>query len=142
VKTSNIIHAKNCLHRGVCVLKQLGSRGQCVVKLAIPTANSCPPRKSSPYVLPGSTTPPVTKAMLSEGGSNRFHVAWIPWLVVMSEPGPSSHQVFIAGMHLKQRPQPLISDVYKTARTIRGGILAWFLGDGSDSQIVNFARVQ
>ncbi len=32
----------------VCVLRQLGSRGWCVVKLAIPIANSCPPKESSP----------------------------------------------------------------------------------------------
>jgi hypothetical protein len=29
-------------------------------------------------MLPGSTTPPVTREMLSEGGSNGFHIAWIP----------------------------------------------------------------
>ncbi len=60
-----------------------------------------PPRMCYP-VASGSTTPPVTREMLSEGGSNGFHVAWIPWLVVTSQPGPSSHQTFIVGMHLEQ----------------------------------------
>ena len=63
--------------------------------------------------------------------------------MVRSQPGPSSHQVFIAGMHLEQRAgYPLISDAHGTAQTIRGGVLAWRLGNRSDLQIAHFARVQ
>jgi hypothetical protein len=84
----------------VCVLRQLGSKDKCVT-LEMTITTSFPPAESSLYVLPGSTTAPVTRKMLSEGGSNGFHVAWTLWLVMTSQPGPSSHQVFITGIHLK-----------------------------------------
>jgi hypothetical protein len=62
--------------------------------------------------------------------------------MVTSQPGPSSHQVFIAGMHLEQGAgYPLIFDVHGTAWTIRGGVIAWRLSNGSDLQIAHFARV-
>jgi hypothetical protein len=53
-------------------------QGVVCVKLAMAIATSFPPNESSSYVLPGSTTPLVTMEMLSEGGSNGFHTAWIP----------------------------------------------------------------
>ncbi len=60
-----------------------------------------------------------------------------------SQPGPSSHQVFIAGMHLEQRARhPFAPDTQGTAGTIRVEFLVWRLGNRSDSHIVNFARVQ
>ncbi len=62
---------------------------------------------------------------------------------MMSQPGQSSYQVFIAGIHLEQREEcPLISDAHRTAQTIRGGVLAWHLIDQSDLHIVHFARVR
>ncbi len=63
----------------VCVcVEAIWFRGVVCCEAAIPIANSCLPKESSLYVLPGSTTPPVTREMLSEGCSNGFHVAWIP----------------------------------------------------------------
>jgi hypothetical protein len=96
-------------------------------------ATSLPPKESSPCVLPGR--------MLSERDFNGFHVAWILLLVVTTQPGPSSHQVFIAGMHLKQRAgYHLISDAHGKARTIRGGIIAWHWGNHSDLREAHIAR--
>ncbi len=106
-------------------------------------ATSFPPVEASPYVLPGSTTPLVTREMLSQGGSNGFHIAWTPWLVMTSQPEPSSHQVFIPCMHLEwSAGYPLISDAHGAARNIRAKLVAWHLSSQCDLRKAHFARVR